>query len=114
MSQDEKSLANVVILPKGELLIVGLKQSFENLLTPSSDEGPMDHPTRGLVIQADVADLPSSPYIEGGSYICHFEKFKAAEVQIEGQRYFVVKASEVRAWQEVTEEESKKLLQNTF
>lgn len=114
----EMGVANLECL-RDEMLIVGLKQSFANLATPAGEGGPMDHPTKGVVLLCgpgcidELEEGPEVVHVEPGM-IVFFPKFSAVEIQVSNRRLFVVKLGDVKARQRVTAEQLQTLSRNTY
>lgn len=99
---------------RDDVLVVGLKQSFANLATPAGEQGPMDHPTKGIVLKCGPDCSDEKIGITPGMVV-FFPKFSGVEIQVGTRRFFVVKAGvDVRGKQEVTAEELETLARNTY
>lgn len=105
-------LENLVVR-SDELLVVGLRQSFANLATPSASDGPMDHPTKGLVIKCGHKCADAEDPVSVGM-VCYFPKFKGQETEIKNKRLFVVKEEDAKVIENVSDEEIYTMLKNTY
>jgi co-chaperonin GroES (HSP10) len=75
------------------------------------EEGPMDHPTKGLIVICGKDNVGTE--IHAGTVV-YFEKFAAKELQINSRRVFAVKASDIKAIEEVLPEAAYQLSRNSY
>lgn len=107
----EMGLAGCVIR-RDEILLIGVKNTFANLATPETEQGPMDHPTMGIALICGP-DCSTKPPITP-AMLCYFTKFSGIEVSVNNRRFFVVKASDVKMTREITMEECENLARNSY
>lgn len=100
---EEMGIVNCECL-RDEILVLGLKEGFANLATPSVEQGPMDHPTFGIAFLCGPKCADPELGIAPGM-VCYFPKFSAQEIHIKNRRYFVVKGGDVKMKKVVTLEE---------
>ena len=109
---EEYGISQVTCL-RDEVLVIGLKQSFANLATPAGEGGPMDHPTKGLILLGGPDCKKPDVNLEPGM-VAFFPKFAAAEVEVNNRRLFILKGSEVKARQLVPQEMIEVLAKNAY
>lgn len=97
-----------------EIIILGLREGFANLAIPNSDDSPVDHPTRGIVLGrgGDVIADEKKKIMDG--MVIYFPKFSAGEIHVGGRRLFTVKLGDVKIKHQMTEEELATLAKNSF
>lgn len=109
---EELGLPEVECL-RDEVLVLGVRQAFKHLATPAGDDGPMDHPTKGITLLCGPKCAEQEIGVTPGM-MCYFAKFAGTEIEINNRRFFIVKGSEIKAKQRISVEDANKLARNPY
>src|SRR3990167_6909184 len=101
--------------PQGDqVLILGIRDTLENVATPRGEEDRLKRPGRGIILAHGYGVWETEKDEKGNRVhvrredmmedvwlgaLCHFDKYDSVEMVIQGRKFYIIQAGKIRCYE---------------